>query len=169
MLGVILKRAAELGIAVPDTPERKYEEKITAFLAEHPEERGTETERVTRQRIGQDLYREALLEYWGFTCAVTGIDIQEVLRASHAKLWADCTKDSERLNVYNGFLLSANYDALFDTGLITFNNSGTIAYSPQLSSVQISYLGLEKYKGLRWIDERHFSFLEWHREKVFRK
>ena len=77
---------------------------------------GTEVERMVRQRIGQQNFRQALMTYWGGACAVTGIDVSDVLRASHIKPWAECATDAERLDVFNGFLLSANLDALFDKG-----------------------------------------------------
>jgi hypothetical protein len=167
-LSVILRRAAELGMALPDTPGKKYEDKIAAFLAEHPNDRGTEREQIIRRRVGQELYREALLEYWGGTCALTAIDVPELLVASHAKPWKYCDTDSDRLNVYNGFLLSANYDALFDSGLVTFEDDGRIICSPRLSTTQIAGLDLQKYKQLRWIDERHLPFAHWHRENIFK-
>lgn len=74
----------------------------------------TATERLVKERVGQDIYRAALMNYWGGTCAVTGCSLKDALRASHAKPWKDCSTDAERLNVYNGFLLTSNLDALFD-------------------------------------------------------
>ncbi|MCL2126724.1 MAG: HNH endonuclease [Treponema sp.] len=170
LLGVVLKRAAELGISLPDGPMRLYKERLNAYFAQNPNERlNTEREQLVKQRIGQDVYRDALMKYWKGSCAITAIDIPEMLRASHIKAWADCDNDSDRLNVYNGFLLSANYDALFDKGLITFDSKGLIIYSGRLSKIQILDIGSEKYKCLRWIDERHLPFMEWHREHVFIK
>jgi hypothetical protein len=168
-LAVVLGRAAELGIALPDTPAKKYEDKIAAFLRENPAERGTEREQLVRQRIGQDLYREALMQYWKGSCAVTTIDIPQILKASHARPWKDCDADSDRLNVYNGFLLSANLDSLFDSGLISFTDQGDIIYSSSISVSQILIVGLPKNGRLRWIDQRHLPYLTWHREKVFKK
>lgn len=168
-LAVVLERAAELGIALPDTPVKKYEDKIAAFLKGNPAERGTEREQLVRQRIGQDLYREALMQYWKGSCAVTTIDIPQMLKASHAKPWKNCDTDSERLNVYNGFLLSANLDSLFDSGLISFTDQGDIVYSSNISSSQILTIGLPSNACLRWIDEKHLPFLAWHRERVFKK
>jgi predicted restriction endonuclease len=168
ILNVVLRRAAELGMALPDTPVKKYEDKIAAFLAKHPDERGTEKEQFVRQRVGQDLYREALVKYWGGVCAITAIDVPELLVASHAKPWKDCDTDADRLNVYNGFLLVANYDALFDSGLITFDDNGGIIYSSRLSKRQLVDLDLQKHKRLRWINERHLPFVRWHRENIFR-
>ncbi len=77
-----------------------------------------------RQRVGQQKFREAMLEYWGGACAVTGVGLSEVLRASHAKPWAECASDAERLDVFNGFLLNANLDALFDRFLVSFDEHG---------------------------------------------
>ena len=48
---------------------------------------GTEVERLMRQRVGQQKFRAAMLDYWGGACAVTGLALSEVLRASHAKPW----------------------------------------------------------------------------------
>jgi hypothetical protein len=179
LLGVVLKQAAELGIALPDGPIRLYKEQLDSYLNKNPEERssfsetaksmfqGTEREQLVKQRIGQNVYRDALFKYWKGCCAITTLDIPEILKASHIKPWVDCDNDSDRLNVYNGFLLSANYDALFDKGLITFDNKGLILYSNKLNESQILAFESDKYKTLRWIDERHLSFLEWHRNHVF--
>jgi putative restriction endonuclease len=179
LLGVVLKRAAELGIALPDGPIRLYNERLETYLNGNLEERssftrteksmfqGTEREQLVKQRIGQDVFREALFKYWKNCCAITTLDVPEILRASHIKPWADCDNDNDRLNVYNGFLLSANYDALFDKGLITFDDKGIIIYSSKLSKSQILEIGGDRYKSLRWIDERHLPFLEWHRSYVF--
>jgi hypothetical protein len=87
---------------------------------------GTEALRLVKQRIGQNLYHQALLEYWGGACALTDMAIPELLRASHAKPWADCESDTERLNVFNGFLLAAHFAALFDAGFITFTDEGQL-------------------------------------------
>ena len=131
--------------------------------------RGTEAERLVRQRVGQDVYRKSLMTYWKGQCAVTGLDLPEALRASHAKPWAECETDADRLNVYNGFLLSAELDALFDSGLISFNDDGIILYSNQIKDYQRSALRLETSLSLRWIDQNHLPFLHWHYKHVFRK
>lgn len=58
------------------------------------------------QRVGQDIFRQGLMECWESRCAITGLAIPELLRASHIKPWADCATDAERLDVYNGLLLA---------------------------------------------------------------
>ena len=56
---------------------------------------------------------------------MTGITEPGLLRAFHIVPWADCT-DARRLDVHNGLLLSALWDAAFDRGLISFADEGTI-------------------------------------------
>jgi predicted restriction endonuclease len=123
---------------------------------------------LVKQRVGQDTFREALLDYWGGACAVTGIAIPEMLRASHAKPWAKCESDEERLDVFNGFLLSANLDALFDRGLISFDPEGKMLVSSQISAQQRSLIGLADRLVLRWVAAEHLSYLAWHRQFLFK-
>jgi hypothetical protein len=129
----------------------------------------TEVQRLVKQRIGQDTFREALMDYWVGACAVTGIALPDILRASHAKPWADCESDEERLDVFNGFLLCANLDALFDRGLITFDDAGYLMCSSRLSPEHRRGLHLSEGLKLRWITSSHIPYLVWHRERVFRQ
>jgi hypothetical protein len=166
-LGLLLRRAAELAMALPNHAADLYAEEISKIEAEPPNT--TEALRLTKQRIGQNLFRKALMDYWGGACAVTAINIPELLRASHAKPWAECATDAERLDVFNGFLLSAQLDALFDSGLITFSDDGGLLTSPTIAPAQRKLLGLDTTppQKLRWISPNHLHYLDWHREKVF--
>ena len=166
-LGLLLRRAAELAMALPNHAADLYAEEISKIEAEPPST--TEALRLTKQRVGQNLFRKVLMDYWGGACAVTAINIPELLRASHAKPWADCATDAERLDVFNGFLLSAQLDALFDSGLITFHNDGTMLVSTAVVNTQRQLLGLqtEPLPTLRWISPNHIPYLTWHRENVF--
>jgi putative restriction endonuclease len=49
----------------------------------------TETEAKRAVRLGQQNFRRDLLEFWGARCALTGLAIPELLRASHIKPWRD--------------------------------------------------------------------------------
>ncbi len=164
-LAKLLRRAAKLAQALPNQAATDFECKVQEELAKFPANtiKGTEVERMIRQRIGQNAFRNAMLNYWGGSCAVTGIAVPEVLRASHAKPWADCANDAERLDVFNGFLLSANLDALFDRCLITFDDTGKIIISPRLSQDQRDALGLNSGLCLRWIADEHLFYLQYHR------
>lgn len=167
-LASFLRRSARIAQALPDQPERTFAKELETALAAVVGN-GTEVERLVRQRVGQDIYRRAQLDYWGGCCAVTGLDLPEILRASHAKPWADCQSDAERLDVFNGFLLAPDLDALFDRGLITFNNDGAMLVSSKVGASQLESLRLWDWETLRlrWITTQHYPYLAWHRDRVF--
>ena len=81
-----------------------------------------ETQRVqlAKARIGQGLFRKRVLLV-DPSCRVTGVDDQRLLVASHIKPWRDAS-NAERINGYNGIMLSPHVDALFDEYLISFEN-----------------------------------------------
>ena len=64
------------------------------------------------------------LQDWEGRCSLSGIADRALLRASHIVPWADCDSDAVRLDVHNGLLLSALWDAAFDRGLVTFDDEG---------------------------------------------
>lgn len=127
--------------------------------------RNTEVQRLVRQRVGQQAFRQAMLDYWGGACAVTGMALPQALRASHAKAWALCDTDAERLDVYNGFLLSANLDALFDSYLASFGIDGSLVLSPSVPMAAQAQLGLTPGLRLRWLHVRHVPYLVFHRSQ----
>ena len=126
----------------------------------------TEAERQIIQRVGQDLFRELLLEYWGGQCAITGIATLSLLRASHIKPWSECESDAERLDVYNGLLLVANLDAAFDKFLVSFSEIGQIIFSDRLPLNERKLLGFHDELKLRQISHKHFPSLSWHRDRM---
>ena len=128
----------------------------------------TETERLTVQRVGQDVFRRALIDYWQGRCAVTGLDAVPLLRASHIKPWADCASDAERLDVFNGLLLAPHLDALFDGGWISFDDEGRVLVCDALSAEQRALLGLLSTWRLSEITDAHRAYLAWHRREVLR-
>jgi putative restriction endonuclease len=164
-LGRLLRRAAELAMSLPNQAAEQYATEIAKLDANPPNT--TEVLALVKQRRGQDLFRKALMDYWGGACAVTGIAIPELLRASHAKPWAKCETNQERLNVFNGFLLCAHLDALFDQGLMTFDAQGHALWSSKLDQTTRAKLNLDETLMLRWITNSHEEFLAWHRAKVF--
>lgn len=165
-LGRLLRRAAELAMSLPNQAAETYAEEIAKIEATPPTT--TEALAIVKQRRGQELFRKALMDYWGGACAVTGIAVPELLRASHAKPWADCASDEERLNVFNGFLLCAHLDALFDRGLMTFDEKGAAVFSHEIDADTRDLLNLPEGMKLRWLATEHGAFLQRHREKVFK-
>jgi hypothetical protein len=166
-LAALLRRAASLARALPNQAAADYQHAVATELSTLSAGiAGTEVERLVRQRIGQNKFRDAMLDYWGGACAVTGIAIPEVLRASHAKPWAECEADAERLDVFNGFLLSANLDALFDRFLISFDEQRALVIAPALAGLNLLPLGIVPGMKLRWINALHLPYLALHRARL---
>ncbi len=127
----------------------------------------TEREAIVNARIGQGLFREHLINYWK-SCAVTGCQEHALLIASHIKPWAKSDNTHERLDLYNGLLLSPNLDACFDSGFISFDDSGRILVSTKLKEKDMRLLGINKDMKLSRIDPKHHKYLAYHRENIFR-
>jgi hypothetical protein len=154
---------------VPSDPEEAgpvalAAEDIKDVIAGHPDD-ATTRETLVMARLGQGRYRKELLALWGGSCAVTGCGITQVIRASHAKPWCDST-DEERLNPNNGLPLVANLDALFDCGLITFEEDGTMRVSPALDEQAGLLDGMPNRLRHRPTKEQA-KFLHYHAEEVF--
>jgi len=126
----------------------------------------TEKDAVVKSRIGQGIFRDRLIDLWK-ACSVTDIENLVLLRASHIKPWKDST-NSERLSQYNGLLLIPNLDHLFDSGLISFNDTGELLISNKLSAMEVDKLGLDKNSKLRKIPVGIKKNLRYHRENVFK-
>jgi len=130
--------------------------------------RTTEAERLVIQRVGQDLFRAALLDFWQGRCCVTGLALAPLLRASHIKPWAACDNDNERLDVFNGLLLAPHVDALFDGGWISFAQDGALLVAEALSPASRAQLGVAPNWQIRGLQSRHRDYLVFHRVQVFR-
>ncbi len=158
----MLYRVIPLARTLPDELLHVFQAKTAALP------RTTEAERLVVQRVGQDVFRAGLLEYWQGRCAVTGLAVPALLRASHIKPWADCETDAERLDVFNGLLLAPHLDAAFDGGWITFEDDGLMRVSKRLDERALAILGLSKPLRLVGLLPRHGAYLAWHRVEVFR-
>jgi hypothetical protein len=150
-----LHRAYVLATTLPTLPLHEFEAAV-AGLGD------TEADRITRVRIGQDHFRRALMTYWEGRCPLTGITEPALLRASHIVPWAACASDAERLDVHNGLLLAAHWDAAFDAGLVTFDNDGAALFSPTLGDASRAALGVPP---LLTLVDGHRAKLAWHRAR----
>jgi hypothetical protein len=151
-----LDRVYKLAMSLPDAPLLRFR----ALTAKLP--RTTEAERMVVQRIGQNLFRDALMDYWGGRCPLTSITEPALLRASHIVPWSDCS-DEQRLDVHNGLLLSALWDAAFDQGLVSFGNDGTARASSSLGAAARRALDIETAPALGALRDAHRANLAAHR------
>ncbi|XXF81231.1 HNH endonuclease [Myxococcaceae bacterium GXIMD 01537] len=159
----LLRRAFQLAKALPNELLHTFEKQVAALP------KTTEAERLVVQRVGQNLFRVGLLDFWEGRCAVTGLAVPALLRASHIKPWADCETDAERLAVYNGILLAPHLDAAFDRGFITVADDGAIVVSDALDADARAVLGLDRPLRVRDLADAHRSYLPWHRDRVFNR
>lgn len=147
-----LDRVYGLSRSLPDAPLLRFQAETAALP------RTTEAERLVVQRIGQDVFRAGLLAYWRNCCPLTGITEAALLRASHIVPWSECADDAERLDVHNGLLLSALWDAAFDRALVSFSDAGEPLFSAALSP--------EARAALSW--QAPLSLTERHRQQMTR-
>lgn len=156
----LVREMWRLSRALPLEPLREFEAQTRSMP------KSTEAERLVVQRVGQDIFRSALMNYWGGACAVLGVHEPRLLRASHIKPWAVCGTDAERLDVYNGLLLAAHLDAAFDAFLISFQVDGRIIISSALTESDCARLGIHPDLRLSKIAPAHLPQLSWHRDQL---
>ncbi len=152
--------------------QKSLETKFEAILPQGEGNKGDEKERVVKTRVNQHVFREIVLSNYQNRCAVTGIDLPELLNASHIIPWA--ANKMERLNPTNGICLSKLYDAAFDKGLIGIKPDYTFVLSEKLKAKADAdyfetHFAILKRKSLelphRFTPEKRF--LEYHMDEVF--
>ena len=129
----------------------------------------SETERtaLVKSRVGQGIFKQSLIKKHDGKCIVTGIDLSKLLIGSHIKPWVN-SNNEERLSSENGLLLSANFDKLFDSGLITFKNDGTLVFSSFINEQNKTKLGLNnQIKVDLKASQEMLANLEYHRDVIF--
>ena len=139
-----------------------------ARILSNPHLEVTERQAIVKSRIGQGQFRENLLSKYG-KCVITGVNIPQVLVASHIKPWAVCD-NRERLDVNNGLILSATYDRLFDSGLISFNEYGNLLISKFVSDANrvLLSLGTKREYQIEYSSSMR-DYLQYHNDVIYLK
>ena len=130
-----------------------------------------------KQRVNQAIFRKEILSAYDNKCCITGINIKELLVASHIKPW-NFSHPCEKTDPRNGLCLNALHDRAFDRGLIAIADDFTVMVSRAISSY--------KHKGNKVIAEMLLAYegeeiklppdrskplidlLSWHRNNVFK-
>lgn len=127
----------------------------------------TEKLALIASRVGQGAFREAVLRIEP-SCRITGVTDPKFLRASHIKPWRDAD-DAERLDQYNGLMLTPTIDHLFDRGYISFMQTGKLLVATNVDDAVWSALHIPVSKphsvGLFLLDQQRY--LEYHRDVIF--
>ena len=127
---------------------------------------------IVKQRLHQSFFRDAVLSSYNARCCVTGLPIPECLVAGHIIPWS--IDERRRADPTNGICLSATFDCLFDTGLLTINEDLTLCVSQILrdASDRAIVETVAVRHGQAIVPPIRFSpdpeCLRWHRENRFR-
>lgn len=152
------------------TVEAKYKPTLRSI----PEGMTGETRtRMVKTRVNQNVFRQIVLANYESRCALTGIDLPELLVASHVIPWSE--NEKERLNPENGICLSTLYDSAFDHGLMTFDQSNKAIFAARLAEnigkeyfsryfAPIEHAPLAMPRKYRVNPD----FLAWHRDCIFK-
>lgn len=112
------------------TIETKYAEHLigTEYL------KGEDKIRAVKTRVNQQVFKQIVSVNYAGKCAISGINIPQLLIASHIIPWSQ--NEQERLNPENGICLSATFDKAFDKGLIGINEHMEVLISPSLKAYE---------------------------------
>lgn len=127
---------------------------------------GFSIERLIYVRGNQHVFRREVAKLWQNKCAVWGKVDRRILIASHIVPWAEATAE-EKTDPENGLLLSAPLDALFDLGLISFNDEGKMLCNVDDITAKAFGLNGDLPSLTRPISERTKKYLRRHRERAF--
>lgn len=125
---------------------------------------------LVKIRVNQSFFRRMILSTYENRCCITGINLPQLLVASHIVPWA--TDQKNQINPRNGLCLNSLHDKAFDTGLITLDESYSVVLSSKLRvkkaksmAVFLKYDGKTITLPKRFIPDQ--TFLSYHRERIF--
>ena len=140
-------------------------------LAEDDFPEGIDKKGYIKARVNQSFFRQAVLSAYNYKCCTTGIDILELLIASHI---IPCSKSKkERMNPRNGLCLNALHDRAFDQGLMTVTPDFKIKISKKILSNQNSLANrwMAQFDGERVAIPERFvptpDILGYHNKNIF--
>ena len=146
-------------------PESESEYEINLEIESRKIEGDLEKVQLTKSRRGQGIFK-ANVRLVEKSCRVTGVSNIKHLRASHIKPWA-VSNNEEKLDGYNGLLLSPHVDHLFDRGFISFNDIGNLLVSSELNPTILDQWSIHSEKNVGPFKEMQSKYLEYHREIGF--
>ncbi|MGO4820074.1 MULTISPECIES: HNH endonuclease [unclassified Flavobacterium] len=150
--------------------ENKYQD----ILFDLKNLKGENLIREVKTRVNQSVFRQMVLANYSTKCAITGIDIPELLLASHIIPWSK--NEKQRLNPENGICFSALFDKAFDKGIIGINQNFKIVLSDSLKKkksttfYQNHFASIENHKittPIKYLPK--LEFLEYHMDTIFNK
>lgn len=150
------------------------ETKYSDILFDLKDLKGDTKIREVKTRVNQHVFRQIVMVNYNSKCAISGIDIPDLLVASHIIPWSK--NEGERLNPENGICLSSLHDRAFDKGLIGINEKFEILISSRLKKNQEKeyynryFKHTEKFK--LNLPQKYLpstKFLQYHLDEIFEK
>lgn len=149
------------------------ETKFKDVLEKIKELKGETKLREIKTRINQNYFRQIIIANYSGKCAISGINIPDLLFASHIVPWS--INENERLNPENGICLSPLYDKAFDKGYIGIKENYEIIISSELRAKQnenyytnyFSHLEKKKIKATKKYNPKK-EFLQYHLDTIFK-
>ncbi len=168
--GLIFESEQILAAKQKTTIEKKFKPVLEDIGDKKGEYRTTEV----KARVNQEFFRKVILSIYNNKCAISGIDIPDLLIASHIMPWAKFAK--ERLDPHNGICLSPLYDKCFDKGYLGITPDYRVMLSKTLkANLRKDYYGRQfgdlEGSTINLPDRFHPQpdFLEYHYKNVFKK
>jgi putative restriction endonuclease len=143
---------------------------VTRLFLAHEDSPRYGTPHLVQPRLGQGIFRVAVMDAYSRACAVTQEHSLPALEASHIQPYS---KDGPH-EVRNGVLLRADLHRLFDQGYVTITPEYRLEVSPRLKE---DYRNGRSYYPLHGssvflpataADAPNVEFLRWHNERVYR-
>lgn len=132
----------------------------------------SEGEAWVKVRRHQTFFRRAVIGSYEGRCCMSGMPVNEVLRASHIIPWRE--SEEKRADPANGLCLSATYDAAFDRGLISVSEDHRIMVSEILLMLTKEESVKSVFHAIKGVAIRlpaknlpDADCLAWHREMLF--
>lgn len=126
---------------------------------------------TVKQRLHQAFFRDAVISSYNNRCCVTGLPLVECLVAGHIVPWS--VDERRRADPTNGVCMSATFDRLFDSGLVTIEDDLTLRVSERVRKLKDQAAAdlVAARHGQKIIPPARFypdpACLRWHRENVF--
>jgi len=151
----------------------EIEDKFSDLLRGTEHLKGKDKVREVKTRVNQNVFRQIVLANYSNKCAITGIDLPDLLVASHIIPWAK--KEEERLNPENGICLSALYDRAYDKGYIGITEKYEIILSAGLKKKHKEEYHARYFASLSGskivLPKKYYpkkDFLQFHMDEIFK-
>lgn len=120
----------------------------------------------------QAFFKDCLFYEFNHSCAICGVQIPQMLIASHIKPFRDCAHVYEAMDNNNGLLLCRNHDYMFDQGYISFDQDGKALISSLIlksSNFKAYQVSTDFQLDSKNMTDSRKKFLEYHQQKFFKK